>query len=308
MTKEKLNKGGTEITPTKYNKSVRKKLAILGTAPTVKDAPYNNPEFDIWGVAHCTFLSQVTRLDAIFEIHLENIWREDHAPFDRFPDANVWFLQDVKDIKNAKKYPFNEIFDKYKVNDGFSGKDYHYISSSLPYLVCMAMEEGYEEIHIYGVHFLQDEEYYYQRPCLEYYLGMCHAKGIKLYIPHEADILKFGLTYGVQDGTHDISNIEARYNEFQGRIHVIAQKKDEMFYTANYEINKLTGMKIVWDNFAKDHPDREKALTEINNKINEISMKRDQLFLQGEREINQLIGAAEDCKYWARRLGKELKK
>ncbi len=222
--------------------AIKKKVIILGTAPSCKDAPFGNPDFDVWGVAHCCFLKEVSRLDAIFEIHTKDIWEKDNAPFHRFPNA-VLFLQE-KDAKfaNSQAYPLKEIRDIYKVNKGFE-YEADYLSSSLPYMVAMAIENGYEEIHVYGIHLLMDEEYFYQRPCLEYYLGIARGKGIKVYVHPAADILKFNYLYGWQDMTDQTRKIRDRINEFNTRMANLQTQLNQGTAQLQAQINQLQGAK-----------------------------------------------------------------
>ena len=152
-------------------KCKNKKVAICGTAPTVNNVPFDNPEFDIWGVAHCTFLETVKRMDMIFEIHKKEIWKKDNAPFHRFPNALIILQEKDESLPNSIGFPTEFFLTKYATNKGFPSEK-PYMSSSLPFMIAMAIEKGYEEIHLYGIHLSMEEEYFYQRPCLEIYIGM----------------------------------------------------------------------------------------------------------------------------------------
>jgi hypothetical protein len=249
-----------------FLKATKKKVAICGTAPTVRHAPFNNDEFDIWGVAHCTFLMDVTRMDVIFEIHKKEIYDKDNAPFHRFPNALLYLPELDAKFPNAKKFPLKEILDKYKVNEGFDNAR-SYMSSSIPYMICMAIEAGYEEIHMYGIHLLMEEEYFFQRPCVEYYLGLAQGKGIKVFIADGADILSFGYLYGYQEKETEpeIAYLKESIDEFDKRLQTIQQQA------------------IILDN--------------------EYKSRRQQI----ENNIQQLVGARERDIHHMRRRGKEIR-
>lgn len=226
-----------------YEKAIKKKVAICGTAPTINNAPFGDQDFDIWGVAHCAFLAQVTRMDAIFEIHKKEVWMKDNAPFHRFPNATIWMLDHDDLHPKSVKYPVKDILEKYSVNKGFPGKERYYMSSSLPYMIALAIEKGYEEIHLYGIHLLMEEEYFYQRPCLEYYAGIAVGKGIKLYSDPGADILCFGYVYGLQEKEADemIAKLKVRLDEFDARLAATNQELFGRSEQLKASINQLQG-------------------------------------------------------------------
>lgn len=220
-----------------------KKVVLLGTAPSAMHAPFEDQSFDIWGVAHCCFLQPVTKLDMIFEIHNESIWRKDNAPFSRFPNATIIMDKKYPDIANSQEFPTKEILDKYKVNKGHAQWEADYQSSSLGYMVCLAIENGYEEIWIYGIHLLMEEEYFYQRPCFEYYLGIARGAGIKVFVHPTADILKFGYLYGFQEkeSIEFIAKNKERLDEFDKRLQAIQNQKQMTLMQMDSQINQLIG-------------------------------------------------------------------
>ncbi len=233
-----------------FEKAMKKKVAICGTAPTVNNAPFDNLEFDIWGVAHCCFLGDVKRMDAIFEIHKKEIWIKDNAPFQRFPNAVIYLQEKDKDLPNSETFPVLEILKRYSVNKGFKEESY-YMSSSIPFMIALAIEKGYEEIHVYGIHLLMEEEYFYQRPCCERYLGIAEGKGIKVYVDPGADIMKFGYVYGLQEKEADdtIARLKTRLDEFDKRLNLANQQLNQANFQLNSQINQLQGAReqIIYD-------------------------------------------------------------
>jgi len=201
-----------------------KKVAICGTAPSVHKAPFKDDKFDIWGVAHCCFIPEVTRMDTIFELHTEEIWRKDNAPFGRFPNARIFLQKKADDIPGSEEFPMEAMRQKYKVNKG-TKDERDYWSSSIPMMIAQAIDEGYEEIHIYGIHLLMNEEYFYQRPCTEYFLGIAVGKGIKVYSPPDADILQFGYIYGYQEFDEASKKLHVRIEEFESRLAGLQQQR-----------------------------------------------------------------------------------
>lgn len=233
-----------------YEKAKKKKVAICGTAPTISNAPYGDQSFDIWGVAHCCFLKDVQRMDAIFEIHKKEIWKKDNAPFERFPNATIWLLEKDEKLPNSQAFPVMDILKKYATNKGFPNESF-YMTSSLPFMVALAIEKGYEEIHLYGIHLLMEEEYFFQRPCLERYIGIAEGKGIRVYTDPGADIMKFGYVYGIQEKEADenVARLKTRLEEFDKRIAGITNQLNNMNHQLNAQLNQLMGAReeIVYD-------------------------------------------------------------
>jgi hypothetical protein len=66
-----------------------------------------------------------------------------------------------------------------------------YWNSSIAYMLALAIHEGAEEIAIYGVDMKGDDEYGYQKPNMEYLIGLAIGRGIKVTIPDASPLLKF---------------------------------------------------------------------------------------------------------------------
>ena len=60
----------------------------------------------------------------------------------------------------------------------------------MAYMIALAIEEGFQEIQLYGVECNLKLEYEEQKPCLEYFIGIAKGKGIKVYIHPTSKLLK----------------------------------------------------------------------------------------------------------------------
>jgi len=92
----------------------------------------------------------------------------------------IYMQRHHEDIPNSVAFPielFREVFGDY-------------FTCTASYMIAMAIYEGYEEIHIYGVDMAADTEYASQRPSCEYFIGIAEGKGIKVVIPLDSDLLK----------------------------------------------------------------------------------------------------------------------
>jgi hypothetical protein len=91
-----------------------------------------------------------------------------------------------------------------------------YFTNSISYMLAMAIDEGYQVIHVYGVDMAQDTEYGTQRPSCEFFLGVAVGRGIQIYVPKTSDLLKVRWMYGYEDEIQ--SSWDARVNEIYAGI------------------------------------------------------------------------------------------
>lgn len=69
-----------------------------------------------------------------------------------------------------------------------------YFTSSFAYMIAYAIYKGFTEIHMYGVPLVLKEEYYEQRTCIEFWIGLAKGRGI--------DVTIHGLTTLFSTGRH----------------------------------------------------------------------------------------------------------
>jgi hypothetical protein len=302
----------------KKTKKQNKKVVILGTAPSIKDAPFDDPTFDIWGVAHCCFLPECKKLDEIYELHLEPIWRNDWkgrgVPFARFPDAKVYMVDNYPDINNCVRFPIEDIKEKYG----------NYWTNSPAFMIALAIERGYEEIHVYGIHFLQDEEFFFQRPCFEYYLGIAVGRGIKIFMAEAADILKFSHIYGYEDVSENVTKSNKRIEEFDTRGNQFILEKNKVISSCNNKLSIMEGgkqmlqhiKKVASEFKGKDKENWEAAMAKLKEKFDmdnelkqielafqDIVAQRNNAVSKLDANVQQLIGAKENEKYHLKIMG-----
>lgn len=154
-------------------------ITIVGTSIGSRDLPTVGER---WGLAwHHT-----KGFDRLFEMHDYRY----HPHLKRiYPDySNLYMLPRMAKKYGAKVYPLA------KVRAFFGGKNY--FTSSTSYMLAMAIYENADEITINGVDLVEDQEYAYQRPCMEFYVGYARAKGIKVNIPRQSALCRHSFVYG----------------------------------------------------------------------------------------------------------------
>jgi hypothetical protein len=180
---------------------VTRKIAIIGKCSNSRgDAPLDLPGWEIWGLAW----DPLPRADRYFEMHQN--WRNFLGNEDDAARHKAWLagltvpvmmLQAEPDIPHAVAYPMERIGDLI----GRTCFGSVYLESSIAYMMALAMLEGADRIGIWGCDLATGGEYAYQRPNMEYLIGLARGKGIKVYVPAQNALLSPCRTvpYGLDD-------------------------------------------------------------------------------------------------------------
>jgi len=161
------------------------KVAIVGLSPTTHDlAPFYDPDWEVWGLPWDD--GWWVYYDRLFEMHDLRLLESEASKrrlgyFDKLKEVDVPLYMQEKYFENVTPYPFDAI-------------EIKYFNSSIAYMLALAIHEKAEEIGIYGVDMKGDDEYGYQKPNIEYLLGLAEGKGIKVTVPDESPLLKFNNT------------------------------------------------------------------------------------------------------------------
>ena len=162
------------------------KVAIIGLSPSTHDlAPWWDNTWERWGLPWDE--GSWVRMHRLFEMHDMRLLKSEHCKrrdgyFDRLRECDNLYMQEAyAEIPNAKRYPFEQVAET-------TG---NYWNSSIAYAMALAIHEGAEEIAIYGVDMKGDDEYGYQKPNMEYLIGLAMGRGIKVTIPDASPLLKF---------------------------------------------------------------------------------------------------------------------
>lgn len=207
-----------------------KKIAIVGCSDSKDLAPFNDKDWEIWGVNN--LFHHISKYDRWFEIHnltkdSEGNWKRRGQSNFRGQDINayikdlanlkcpIYMQQHWDDIPTSTPYPLDEIKKKYGSIMGWYNEDAPegldderlnrklYGTNTVTYMILLAIMEGATHIGVYGVDMAVDTEYHYQRPSCEFALGIAFGLGIKIYIPPQADLLKTVHLYGFEERLND---------------------------------------------------------------------------------------------------------
>lgn len=292
------------LTSSKRDRTGKKTVALVGMAQTSRHAaPFNDYEVDIWVLNESHAHNYLKRITRMFQLHPEwdylrgNNFNDPHYP--EFIKNLPWTEEEVKRLENmntykelprgfpevkvgnlrrpedveivlikpnddipGKKslYPFKEIMDSYG-----NQKSVRYFTSSGPYMIALAIHEGYERIEVYGFEMSSATEYAYQKPCMEFWLGVALGKGLDIYVPPGCSLLGETTTlYGydkvpgytdmhaeIRKGSllRERGKAEIKFNEvtaqlkrLQSEYQLAAQKKDAAWLNkVQKQLNQMQG-------------------------------------------------------------------
>lgn len=186
-----------------------RRICIMGTAPTWRSAPFDDPTLEIWALNDMHLLT-LPRVDRWFDIH----------PFDKFhfrdPNQKIqahevpagfflrpaghlqWlqkqtipvYVQDAADLgsPSARTFPKEAIEKKFGPN----------FASTPAWMIGLALLEGVTELHIYGIHLATEWEYLKQKPNMTFLLGVAMGLGVKIVIPKGSPLLQESHQYAFE--------------------------------------------------------------------------------------------------------------
>jgi hypothetical protein len=208
----------------------RNKVAIVGFAPSsMTDVQFlfNDPDFEIWGLnqLYIAFPKIVQHATRWFQIHdrksYDQTVQRDHSHHEwlakqrAFP---IYMQRREPDIPASVPFPKEKILSMFR----------RYFTNSISWEIALAIYEGFEEIHIYGVDMAQSSEYSYERPSVEYFCGFAEGRGIKLVIPEKSDLLKSIFLYPFDNTAPFRAKIEARRMELRNQISNLALQEQNI--------------------------------------------------------------------------------
>lgn len=187
-----------------------KKVAILGRAVGWKDAPFQDPTWEIWGLnrAYSAIKQAGGRWTRWFEIHDRSLQNAAHRQALAGLGCPVYLLQNIRisrtwnggflttrlrslfitkypDIPNGVLYPLDEIKREF-----FSLVNREqFFRNTISYMIALAIYEQFDEIRLYGVNQNLEKEYERETPCVSFWLGIAIGRGIRVEVQKHSRLL-----------------------------------------------------------------------------------------------------------------------
>lgn len=179
------------------------KIAVCGTASySLLDVPFEDKDWKIWSL--CYNYNKFKRGDKWFEIHHEDVLTQAGLHPQAIEDLQK-FKSDVIAFGKTKMFPEATPFPFQLCIQQFPRK---YFTSSISWMLALAIltvqaestKHGVMgEISIHGVHMTDTDEYAFQKGAIEYLVGYCDAKGIKVTVDRGSPICRTPRMYAYED-------------------------------------------------------------------------------------------------------------
>lgn len=200
--------------PPKPSIAKKKKIAIVGTAPQWQLAPFDDQDWEIWGIFGVAGANR--RMTRLYELHDKSIIipmaKTHHSGCYWDIAKNMgknYITKDYYDeAPDATRFDFNSKLEKYGP----------YFASSAAWMIADAIDQEPEEIGIWGVNMAHTTEYAYQKPSCTYMLGFAKAKGIKITIPASSELLSIPFQYGIQERPRALEALDMKKNEIAQQL------------------------------------------------------------------------------------------
>lgn len=203
---------GAESTP--------RKIAVIGSAPSsVHLAPFADPSWTIWGCSPGA-AAQAKRVDQWFELH-------PLSQPDITPDYLAWMANinvPIALVQPDARYPKGFAYPKDAMVEKYGP---YFFTSSVAWMLALAIEQQPDTIGIWGVDMAATEEYAYQRPGCQFFIREALKAGIKVFVPDQSDLVAPPALYGYEMLSPMWQKLNARRAELTAQLNKAANDQQE---------------------------------------------------------------------------------
>ncbi len=159
-------------------------VAILGAASnSLQDAPWLAPNVERWaGASFYKFHRNLSgHVDRWFEMHREpERLREGWLGWAIENQLECYLQEAHPELENSSAYPVDRIIERFG----------RYFTSTAAYMIALAIDEGAENIGLFGVNMSTGGEYKNQKACCEYLVGFARGMGIEFFISDGSPLIR----------------------------------------------------------------------------------------------------------------------
>ncbi len=225
----------------------QKKVALVGFADSWKLAPFDDPSVEIWGLNELH--KYVPRWDRWFELHDEQtlgVTVRDLSEGEQKRHLDwlagqaigkpIYMQPQFCDgrFPAAVPYPLDEMIAKFG----------RYFTSTIGYMLALAINDGYDWIGLYGIDLASDIEYPGQRPNTEYLVGLAKGMGRTVVIADGSALLQSGHLYGYEKPVGDAGGL---IDSVKAHRKTLNEQRDKMIA----QMNTLDGAIQAYENVEK---------------------------------------------------------
>lgn len=228
--------------------SPRTKIAVCGFASSSRHLiPVNDPTWELWGMNQ--LYRHIPRADRWFDIHWN--WDKEVVPGTDYRGwlatcgIPIYMMQRVADLPTSVTYPLGRMM-------SMAGD---YFTSTVAFMVALAIEQidqhvmaqlitetfpdhvsalarqtalyGQHTIGLFGIDLVVEEEYFHQKPCAEFWVGIAVGRGIEVFIPPQSALCKQTYRYGYEPEPQTVirpSEIDAHHKALMAERQKLLQE------------------------------------------------------------------------------------
>ncbi len=190
-------------------------VAIVGFSETSRgEAPWGDAESwpELWLCNRGVCQPWATRWSRHFDPHLLS-WTETNFTPDLFREYVEFLSRDHGDrliylparevaIPNSVAIPVGHLV-------AFIGR--RYLTNAISYQIALALLLGAKRIGLWGIDLRSDTEYGFEKPAIEYLLGLAQGKGVEIVLPDRCSLLNHDGSqplYGIEEGSTELGEVE----------------------------------------------------------------------------------------------------
>jgi hypothetical protein len=198
------------------------KIAVCGSAPSSRLlAPFGDPSWEIWACSPQNY--DYPRVDAWFEVH--SLDRK-YVPANKPYYAKLAVHDRVYISAPDARLPKGIVMDPWPLVDRFGP---YFWTSSLAWMMAMAIEQKPETIGIWGVDMsASDELYSGQRAGMHYFMQEATRAGIEIALPPQCDLAQAPPLYGWKEHWPMYWKLKESKKELDDRINAAGKKEKEL--------------------------------------------------------------------------------
>lgn len=190
---------------------MKTKMAIVGGSASRDFAPYDDPEWEIWGCNEMEY----KRFDIMFELHPMSVQNEKELEYLRNCEKPVYVLNENDALAHGLtepiiQYPYDEIQKQPWAMP--------YFCCTMAYQIALAIHKGYQAIGLWGLRMDigSPRERTVESACIQHWLGVAKGMGIEVIWDEHPAVNRFiyGYNYHIE-----IENVDSWL--YQLAIHTI---------------------------------------------------------------------------------------
>lgn len=250
-------------------------VALVGLSTTTREAVRNSSADEIWTLNWAHLYDFIPRIDRLFEMH--PIWaymrtslpeyekpRKQWRWLQKVHGYPIYMLKGIPEIPDCVRYPLEEVTEDIFGVRLLRGEDpSSFYSSSVDYMLALAIYEKVDVIELYGIEMGSTTEYRYQREGAAFFIGVAIGRGITVKREKNSILLRSKM-YGYEGGQMIFRTDLERYLQ-----HWTKTKTEKMAVLQNLEGRLQHMQNILGDDFHND-PDALALAQELSNIRDEV--------------------------------------